>query len=170
MIKSDSVRLSNGETLAIKEVGSGIDRFLFSGNRFTFELFYHPAHGFAIAGAQSDDPTFSAFGMISKIPNITKYILTHRLLTEREKRHEDPENLFELVIPGTVMDYPLKIGHISSTYMLVPRDAGKPTGPKQSAPITTEYLIIYKEHATVLTYQRGIGYGIISRPRDNPMI
>ncbi len=162
------IRLSNGETLAIKEVGSGIDKFLFSGNRFTFELFYHPAHGFAIAGAQSDDPTFSAFGMISKIPNITKYILTHRLLTEGT--HSDPENLFEIIIPGTVMDYPLKIGHISSTYMLVPRDADKPTGSKQSVPITTEYLILYKEHATVLTYQRGIGYGIISRLRDNPII
>ena len=163
----ESIRLSNGEMLGIKEVGSGIDRFEFHANRFSFELFYNPHHGFAIAGARSDDPTFAAFGLITKTPNIMKYILTHRLLTERKQN--DPENLFEMIVPGTTMNYPFQVGHISSTFMLLPQDHGKPSGPKQSVPITTEYLILYKDHASILTYQRGIGYGIINRPRDTPM-
>ena len=161
------LKLSNGEMLGVKEVGSGIDRFEFHANRFSFELFYNPHHGFAIAGARSDDPTFAAFGMITKVPNMMKYILTHRLLTERKQ--SDPENLFEIEIPGTTMNYPLQIGHISSTYMLLPCDDSKPIGQKKSVPITTEYLILYKDHASVLTYQRGIGYGIINRPRDSPI-
>jgi hypothetical protein len=163
--------LSNGELFEIVGMGNGpggSDHITFQGNGFKFDLLYHPEQGFAVVNARSKDPTFAAFGFVSKIPNISKYILTHRMLSDPSNLGLDKENLFGIVIAGS--PHPMLIGHISSTYMLVPREEGKPSGPKQSVPITTEYLILYKQHASVLTYQRGIGYGVSNRYRDSPSI
>ncbi len=163
--------LSNGELFQFIGLGSGpgeSDQIVFQGNGYKFDLLYHPDHGFAIVNARSKDPTFAAFGIVSKIPNISKYILTHRMLSDPSNLSLDKENLFGIVVASS--PHPILIGHISSTYMLVPREEGKLSGPKQSVPITTEYLILYKQHASVLTYQRGIGYGVSNRPRDSPSI
>lgn len=140
MNEAPHLQLCNGEKITLIDLNIPLYQFTFQDQ--VFDLRYQEDHGFVI---ENQNIYMKSMEESFKDPDIKKVDITLRMIDRI-----DNDNIFEY--------YGLKIGNINTRYYSYLNEDKKRIYTKE--PESIEYLLLYKNHYSILTYCRGSKFSI----------